>query len=240
MRKLLLIVLTAVMSFALVALPTAANAKRAKHRKAVPADVNRDQIPDRWERSHKLSLRVNQAARDTDGDGLDNANEYLRRLDPRNEDSDHNGVADSDEALGTVAGLSGDKLVVTLAGGRTIRGAVNDETFVVCPDDGSDPVDEEDPASTADDPAATTGDETQLQDPTDDPAADPQVDPAANSDDSSAADPTTDPTDDPQAGADDPAPAECDVTSLTPGAAIQSATLSLTRSGPVFDVVELG
>ncbi|MBA3865898.1 MAG: hypothetical protein H0X42_06060 [Solirubrobacterales bacterium] len=40
-------------------------------------DRNHDHIPDRWEQRHNLSLQVNQAGRDQDGDHLRNRAEFL-------------------------------------------------------------------------------------------------------------------------------------------------------------------
>ena len=57
MRHLKLIVLGALTVLVLAA-PASAS---ARHR-----DRNHDRIPDRWEKTHKLSLRVNQARRDQD------------------------------------------------------------------------------------------------------------------------------------------------------------------------------
>ena len=51
----------AVLAMALLA-PAVASAK----------DRNHDRIPDRWERNHGLSLKVNQAKRDQDRDLLNN------------------------------------------------------------------------------------------------------------------------------------------------------------------------
>jgi hypothetical protein len=60
-------------------------------------DRNHDRIPDRWERTHHLSLRLNQAKRDQDHDGLVNRSEYLDHTDPHRRDSDQDGVPDGRE-----------------------------------------------------------------------------------------------------------------------------------------------
>jgi len=70
---------------------------------AAPTDADHDRMPDRWERSHGLNPRRNDARRDPDRDGLSNLREY--RIDrtaafashPRVADSDHDGVSDGDE-----------------------------------------------------------------------------------------------------------------------------------------------
>jgi autotransporter family porin len=68
------------------AFPAAAQAHRG--------DRNHDRIPDRWEQRHGLSLRVNQARRDTDRDRLTNLREYRLHTDPRRRDTDRDGILD--------------------------------------------------------------------------------------------------------------------------------------------------
>jgi hypothetical protein len=75
---------TLIMAATALALPATAAAR----------DRNHDRIPDRWERAHHLSLRVNQAPRDQDRDGLNNLNEWKDHTDPRKPDSDGDGTAD--------------------------------------------------------------------------------------------------------------------------------------------------
>ncbi|PTL59650.1 hypothetical protein [Paraconexibacter algicola] len=60
-------------------------------------DRDHDRMPDRWERSHQLSTRSDDSARDTDRDGLSNRGEYLSGTDPRDRDSDDDGVRDARE-----------------------------------------------------------------------------------------------------------------------------------------------
>lgn len=64
---------------------------------ASKADKNKDGIPDRWERKHGLSLKVNQRNRDQDRDGLRNLAEFRSATDPKAVDSDQDGVDDTDE-----------------------------------------------------------------------------------------------------------------------------------------------
>lgn len=64
---------------------------------ASAADVNHDKLPDRWERAHHLSLKVNEAQRDQDRDGLVNTTEYADHTDPRSADSDGDGIKDGHE-----------------------------------------------------------------------------------------------------------------------------------------------
>jgi hypothetical protein len=69
---------------------------------AVAKDRNHDHIPDRWEKRHRLSLNVNQARRDQDGDHLRNLAEFRAGDNPRKADSDGDGIPDGVEAGVTV------------------------------------------------------------------------------------------------------------------------------------------
>jgi hypothetical protein len=64
---------------------------------ASAADRNHDHIPDQWETNHHLSLKVNQANRDQDSDRLNNLNEFRSHTDPRDADTDNDGVKDANE-----------------------------------------------------------------------------------------------------------------------------------------------
>jgi hypothetical protein len=72
----------------LLAIPSLASA---------PRDANSDNLPDRWEKRHDLSLNTNQAARNQDRDGLRNRAEFKHGTDPRDADTDDDGVADGDD-----------------------------------------------------------------------------------------------------------------------------------------------
>ena len=61
---------------------------------AVAKDRNHDRIPDRWEKRFHLSLAVNQANRDQDRDRIDNLNEFREGTNPRDRDSDNDGIPD--------------------------------------------------------------------------------------------------------------------------------------------------
>ena len=97
-------------------------------------DRNRDGLPDRWEKSHHLSLRVNEARRDQDRDGLNNRGEYQAGLDPRDSDTDNDGIEDGNENAGTIASFANGVLTINLAGGGTLTGTVDQGTELECDD----------------------------------------------------------------------------------------------------------
>jgi Bacterial TSP3 repeat len=88
-RKLAIALAAALGLIALLALPGLAAAKAR--------DRNHDGIPDRWEKRHHLSLRVNQAHRDQDHEGLDNQEEFENGTNPRAADTDEDGLNDAQE-----------------------------------------------------------------------------------------------------------------------------------------------
>ena len=118
------VLLAALGAMALLALPSMAAAK----------DRNRDRIPDRWEKRHHLSTHVNQAGRDQDRDHLNNRGEFKAGDNPRDRDTDNDGVMDGNENAGTIASYdpATGKLVITLFGGDTVSGTVTDETRIKC------------------------------------------------------------------------------------------------------------
>jgi hypothetical protein len=122
MRKLLILCFALVVA---LAVPSVASAHRR--------DRNHDRIPDRWERAHHLSLKVNQANRDQDRDGLRNRQEFLADDNPRDADTDNDGVEDGDENAGTITSFSGGVLVIDLFGSSDdVRGTVTNATEVEC------------------------------------------------------------------------------------------------------------
>ncbi|HWN72801.1 MAG TPA: hypothetical protein VNN15_03220, partial [Solirubrobacterales bacterium] len=116
-------------ALALLAMPSLAAAK----------DRNHDRIPDRWEKKHHLSLNVNQARHDQDGDHLRNRGEFLAGDNPRDEDSDDDGVMDGNEQAGTIASFDSEsgRLVIDLFGGDTVSGLVTEGTEIECEDHSS-------------------------------------------------------------------------------------------------------
>jgi hypothetical protein len=119
----------ALSALVLLAMPSLAGAK----------DRNNDRIPDRWEKRHKLSLEANQARLDQDHDRLRNRAEFLAGDDPRDSDSDDDGVVDGHEQAGTVASFDEEtgRLAIDLFGTDTVAGFVTDQTEIKCEDDDS-------------------------------------------------------------------------------------------------------
>src|SRR3954451_19257426 len=99
---------------------------------AKTTDRNHDGLPDRWERTHHLSLRLNQAKRDQDHDGLNNRGEYRAGFNPHDRDSDDDGIADGRENAGSITSFANGVLTVTLAKGGTLTAKVTDATRIEC------------------------------------------------------------------------------------------------------------
>jgi hypothetical protein len=97
-------------------------------------DRNHDHIPDRWEQRHHLSLDVNQARLDQDGDHLRNRAEFQAGDNPRDRDSDDDGVIDGQENAGTIASFdaTNGRLVIDLFGTDTVSGLVTAQTEIKC------------------------------------------------------------------------------------------------------------
>lgn len=153
---------------------------------AAAADKNRDGIPDKWEKQNHLSLRVDQAPKDQDRDGLKNAGEYRAGTDPRDADSDNDGVSDSQDSdnhdgdqtdppppptngdglpggnaqAGTIVSYGEGVLTIEMFTGGTISGNVNADTRYRCIITTGDTPHESEPVP---------GDETPGTEPSDEP-----------------------------------------------------------------------
>jgi hypothetical protein len=105
---------------------------------AFARDRNHDRLPDKWEKRHHLSLNHKQGRRDQDHDGLKNRGEFRAHLNPRDADTDDDGIDDGDEHPGTVQSFKDGVLTISLANGGTVEGMVTDDTEVECDDDAAD------------------------------------------------------------------------------------------------------
>lgn len=233
-------------ALALLAMPGLATAK----------DRNNDRIPDRWEKRHKLSLKVNQARRDQDRDRLRNRAEFLAGTDPRLGDSDGDGVKDGDEQAGTIASFDAatGRLVIDLFGTETIAGFVTESTEIKCEDDGlsasassegsggGEPGDDggssEEPG---DDNGGEEGDGDSSGPGSGDESGDSDEDNSGPSDNSGPGSESSGPghdgdDDDGEHGDDDRI---CTIAELVPGAVVEEAELKLENGKATFREVEL-
>jgi hypothetical protein len=183
---------------------------------AAAADRNHDRIPDRWEVKHHLSLDKNQARKDQDSDGLRNRGEFMANMDPRNDDTDGDGVEDGTEGAGTVTSFdaSTGELVINLFSGQSVSGTVTSDTEIECSND----------------------DDVQPDDHGDDPTGDDHGDDGPGhdvGDDHGDDGPGHDKRDD---GGDDQ---NCSSADLAPGTVVREAELDATSAGLVFEEIEL-
>lgn len=194
----------ALSALAILAIPSLAAAK----------DRNRDRIPDRWEKRHNLSLNVSQAGRDQDHDRLRNRAEFLAGDDPRDQDSDDDGIIDGTEQAGTIASFDEEtgRLVIDLFGNDTIAGFVTDETKIECEDGG---------------PSASVSSEDPVDEEGDEPTAEPE----------GSGEGEGEPGDDQES--DDDADRPCTTAALVPGAVVEEAELELANGRATFEEVEL-
>jgi len=215
----------ALAALALLAMPALAAAK----------DRNHDRIPDRWEKRHKLSLEVNQARRDQDGDHLGNRAEFLADDDPRDHDSDDDGVNDGDEQAGTIASFdaASGRLVIDLFGDDTIAGLVTDQTEIECEDHSTASTSSPGPGSGDDEVGDDNGGQGE-EEPGDDQGGDDNSGPSDNSGPGSE-------NSGPGHGdeSDDDEDHACATAELVPGAVVEEAELRIANGQAVFEEVEL-
>lgn len=221
-------------ALALLAMPGLAAAK----------DRNHDRIPDRWEKRHKLSLTVNQARHDQDGDHLRNRGEFLAGDNPRDRDSDDDGVMDGEEQAGTIASFDAEtgRLVIDLFGADTVSGFVTEQTEIKCEDEHSTTASSSSEGSGGGEaePGDDNGDDGEEVDddngghgeePGDDNGGGDQGD-----DNSGPGSENSGPGHD---GDDDHGDRFCTTAELVPGAAVEEAELRVENGKATFQEVEL-
>ena len=208
-------------ALALLAMPSLAAAK----------DRNHDRIPDRWEKRHKLSLTVNQARHDQDGDHLRNRAEFLAGDNPRDADSDDDGVMDGSEQAGTIASFDTEtgRLVIDLFGTDTIAGFVTDETEIKCDDSSGASMSSEGSGSGEAEPGDDNG--GQGEEPGDDNGGEEPGD-----DNSGPGSENSGPG---SQGDDDQGDRLCTTAELVPGAVVEEAELKVSNGQATFHEVEL-
>lgn len=216
-----LLLVVAALLVAVGALPAMAAAK----------DGNGDRIPDKWEKRHHLSLQVKQTHRDQDHDHLGNRAEFLAGDNPRDRDSDDDGVMDGDENAGKIASFDAatGKLTINLFGGDSISGVVTESTRIKCENE-SDVAQASGEEEPGDDHGGTgSGDDDGVEAGDDDGSNS-----GPGSDNSGPGSPNSGP-----GGDDDGGGANCTTADLTPGAVVQEAELEVAQGVATFEEVEL-
>ncbi len=202
-----LFLVAALGALAMLALPGVAAAKQK--------DRNHDRIPDRWEKRHHLSLRVNQAHHDQDRDHLLNRAEFIAGDNPRSADTDGDGIPDGEENAGKIESFDTEtgKLTIDLFGGETLSGLVTEETEIKC-EHSSSSVSASDSSLGEDNSGDEQGQDGQEneEEPGDDNGGD-------NSGPGSSS--------------------NCTTADLTPGAIVQQAELQIESGTATFEEVEL-
>jgi hypothetical protein len=215
-------------ALALLAMPGLAAAK----------DRNHDHIPDKWEKKHHLSLKVNQAQKNQDGDQLRNRAEFLAGDNPRDADSNDDGVEDGEDNAGTIVSFDSEtgKLTIDLFGGETVSGLVDEETEIKCEDHAGASA-SSDGSEAGDD----NGGEGEVQ-PGDDNGGEEE---AGDDNGAGEEEPGNDDGEDQQGednsgpGSGDEGEASCTTADLTPGAVVQEAELKIENGQATFEKVEL-
>ena len=236
-------------ALALLAMPGLATAK----------DRNHDRLPDRWEKRHHLSLKVNQARMDQDRDHLRNRAEFLAGDDPRDHDSDDDGVADGSEQAGTIASFDAatGRLTIELFGGEAISGLVTDATEIECEDHSSAAASSQGPGSGETEPGDDHGDEVESGDDDggqdevgddnggqgeEEPGDDHGGEEAGDDRDGDNSGPGSE-SSGPGSGqgdeSDDDEDRVCTTAELVPGAVVEEAELRIANGQAVFEEVEL-
>jgi hypothetical protein len=204
-------------------------------------DRNHDGLPDRWERHHHLSLKVNQAHRDPDRDKLDNRNEFRPGTDPNKRDTDDDGVRDRDEVnpAGTIASFDNGVLTITLRNGQSVSGRVTADTKIECENedevnamaarDGGD--DNSGPSSTSSGREEENEVEVENENELEHSGTTTTTTPSSNSGPGSANSGPGDENED-----EDRA---CGADALKQGATVKEAEAKLTSNGLVFEEIEL-
>ena len=224
-------------ALALLAVPSLAAAK----------DRNHDHIPDKWEKRHHLSLKVNQAQKNQDGDALNNRAEFLAGDNPRDADSNGDGIEDGEDNAGTISSFDSEtgKLVINLFDGETVSGLVDEGTEIKCEDHMGASASSDGPGS-GEEAGDDNGGETGQAEPGDDNGGQEEAG------DDNGGQSEEEPGDDngsEQAGDDDSGPgsegsgdgeqSNCTTADLTPGAVVQEAELKVANGQATFEKVEL-
>ena len=210
MRPTTKLLITAALVLAGALLPAATAAARS-------GDRNHDRIPDRWEKRNHLSLKVKQTHRDQDRDGLNNLGEFRSHSDPRDADSDEDGIEDGKEDAGKVSAFDGTTLTIALFAGGEVSGKVTPDTELECrtaaETEQGERGDDDDQGEA--DRARTSGDEPGHDDQGDDQDEQDEDEPGEDEDD------------------------ECPAGALKVGATVHEAELKAGGDGAIWRQIEL-
>lgn len=200
---------------------------------AAARDRNHDRIPDRWEKRHHLSLHVKQTRGDQDHDHLRNRAEFLAGDNPRDRDSDDDGVMDGEENAGTIASFDSEsgRLKIDLFNGNSISGLVDDQTEIKCEGTGSAATTSHEDSS-GPGPSEESGEEEAGGERGEEEATDERGEEEAGDADNSG--PGSEHSDD-----GDRDQHACSSEQLIAGAVVGEAELELEHGQAVFDEVEL-
>jgi len=234
-------------ALALLAMPGLAAAK----------DRNHDHLPDRWEKRHHLSLKVNQGRMDQDRDHLRNRAEFLAGDDPRDHDSDDDGVMDGSEQAGTIASFDAatGRLTIDLFGNDTVSGLVTATTEIECEDHAGASASSEGSGSGEAEPGDDHGDEVEPGDDNggqdevgDDNGGQGEEEPGDDRGGEEAGDDREGDNSGPGSENSGPGNGEesddqedrvCTTAELVPGAVVEEAELKVANGQATFEEVEL-
>src|SRR3954453_2531578 len=245
MRRLTLFISVA-LAMLVFAIPATAGAKShhtKRHHRARVADRNHNGIPDRWEKK----FRVHSATADPDRDGVTNIGEFHDGTNPRNPDTNGNGIPDGrddanddgiedgQEQSGTITSFdsSTGRLTVSLVNGDSLTGTVSSATEIECDNDVVQPTT---PASTRHDGGETeSGDDNSGPGSTDSNSGSTEHTQQSGDDDNQGDD-----NDQGENAQGEDNQASCGMDALTAGTIVKEAELRLTSAGAVFEKIELG
>ncbi|MBK8293614.1 MAG: hypothetical protein IPK93_02125 [Solirubrobacterales bacterium] len=230
------ILFAAILALVAVSLPGAASAK----------DRNHDKLPDKWEKAHKLSLKKDQRRLDQDHDGLKNRGEFRAGTNPRDKDSDDDGISDKKERAGIISAYDADAgtLTISLYAGGKLTGSVSEATRVECEDESSGDDDGTDDQGSGDDAEergrghegsggpGRPGDDESGDDQSDDESGDDETDDQGPGDEAGG-------EGRPPRGHEGDCDGNCSIDDLAVDVEVTEAEVKFTAGGTVFKKLEI-